>query len=113
MTKHHLLFSRGAWTSNRHALRLRTSEGLHHEVGQFTHEQLHANVPEVPLMSSLLLNKVYYDYEDDPDTHIAVARFKECVISAASHPRVKDIEREVASLTLKALTMQLPYLRRG
>lgn len=44
---------------------------------------------------------------------IAIDNFRFAVDKALRHPRAHDIERNVAMLTIEAVTLQLPFIREG
>lgn len=107
---HHILFSRRQWEAEPLGKRLREDGSLIFNMDMGTHQELHAHVPQVPLLGHHALlgtfnryNPTYNPTKDIDGLCIAIER-------SSRHPRAHRLERHLAGLAIEAIQLQKPYI---
>lgn len=77
------------------------------------HDALHADLPDPPVLDPHIMARTLSNYVPHPNPIIGIDNFRFAVDKAIRHDRTLDIERQVAMLTIEAVTLQLPYIREG
>lgn len=112
--RHHILHLRQEWTLRSNAERLRESPPLVPEIPRDIHEEIHANVPPVPLLGHHALAHIVKAYEPvRGDTLTSMDNLLFAMEAAARHERAHPIERNLAELAIQAVDLQRPYIREG
>lgn len=110
--RHHILFSKKAWSSRDEALALREQVDLVPYMEREAHNELHRVAPEVPLLGWHALQSVNRLYEPEHgDTLGSIDNLMFAIEGAANHRKAHRVERVVASAALEALEIQRAILR--
>lgn len=111
---HHLIHHRREWESRPQSKYIRDLPALVPRIPREVHNEIHANVPPVPLLGYHALLRVaseMQDYRRNPNTLDTLDGLKSAIENAGKHPRAHDIERQLSGLAIAALELQEPYLR--
>lgn len=111
---HHVLFPRKihrAWDEGKI---VREQKGLIPELDLDTHDALHKEVAVVPLLGYYALRRVANTYVSTPHDPIrSMYDYMRCVEQSVTHPRSTQLERDLADLTVRAVELQIPFVREG
>jgi len=109
--RHHILHDRVEWTARPQAKQLRETPQLVPEIPRSLHNEIHANVPSVPILGYHALSRTIKGfYPVRFDTVATIDNFSFAVEEAINHPRSYEIERSLGELTIAAVQMQKPFL---
>lgn len=111
--KHHILFNRQEWTLRPDGERLRETKSLMPLMDRDVHNELHRNVPTVPLLGHVALYRVARDFKPTGDTFESMDRLMSAIEAAGRNPKSHPFEREIGALTVRAIDMQRPYIKEG
>ena len=111
--RHHILHYDRYWCADRNNQKIRQSLGMIALMETDAHDALHDACPAPPPLDVHMSQRTSRLYVPHPNPLIAVDNFRFAVEQAMRHPRTMDIERQVAMLTIEAVTLQLPFLRDG
>lgn len=110
--RHHVLFPKRLYNTYQDSMKLRQNPSLIIEMDRDAHEELHRNVPLVPILGQHALEQVraFYvpDDSEDPIRHIEA--LQRAIEHSKRHPRTHHLEKIMADLTLHALDIQKPYI---
>ena len=113
---HHTIFYRAQWESMADLTRTRRDSRLIVPMDIDAHSELHRNVAYVPPLSQMMANsalRLFNDYKDARDPITNLQNYMSSVEQAAKHPRVGEIERSIADLTVWACEQQIPFIEDG
>lgn len=109
---HHILHHRQEWTLRREAESLRESPPLVPRMNREAHNELHRDVPPVPLLGHYALLRTVRSYEPAyGDTMTSVDNLMFAIEEATRSPKAHQIEKDIAWLAINAIDLQRPYLR--
>jgi len=111
--RHHILHYGEYWNADRHNKKIRQSLGMIALMAVDAHNALHDACPAPPPLDVHMSQRVSGLFVPHNNPLIAVDNFRFAVENALRHPRTHDIERQVAMLTIEAVTLQMPFLRDG
>lgn len=111
--RHHILHYNEYWRANKDNNRLRRSLGLIALIDVDTHRELHRACPAPPSLDPFTAARTVRLYEPTPNPLQGIDNFRFAVEQAMRHERSHDIEQQIAMLTIEAVTLQLPFIRRG
>ncbi len=77
------------------------------------HTELHKDVPAPPPLDVFMSQQVVALYEPHTNPLQGIDNFRFAVEQAARHPHSHELERQLAMLTIEAVTLQLPFIREG
>lgn len=107
---HHILHSRLDWNLRPQSRALRAYPALIPRITRSGHEELHRNVPPVPLLGYHALMRVKSSFECGPDTLSSMDNLMFAIEEAAEHPRAHPLERDLAYLAIQSIDLQKPYI---
>lgn len=108
---HHILHERREWTNRPQASAIREHPSLIPRIPRELHEEIHANVPPVPLLGYYALVRTAKLWTPDPDTITSMENLMEAIDKASKHERSHPIESDLAHLAIQAIDLQRPFLR--
>lgn len=108
---HHVLHYKKEWTLRDQAKDIRNYPSLIPTIPRQVHEEIHRNVPPVPLLGYHALMRVQRDWVRDRDTMQSIDNLLIAIEGASRHERAHPIERELALLAMEAIDLQRPYLK--
>lgn len=119
--EHYILFPKDIWGSNEDTRKLREYEGLHFQMRQDVHEDLHRNVEfadGVPLLGEVMARHVLVRLSGLPGSgdpldnldKLTAAVYKE---SIEIDRNKSSVQRELAKVVYGALLLQRPYIESG
>lgn len=111
--KHHILHYSEYWAANKYNDNLKQSIGLIALMALEPHDAIHAECPAPPPLDPFTAQRVSKLYVPHPNPLQGIDNFRYAVDQAIRHPKTQEIEKQVAMLTIEAVTMQLPYIRQG
>jgi hypothetical protein len=111
--RHHILHYNEYWRADRNNCKLRQAVGMIALMGVEEHTALHNACPAPPPLDIHIAQRASGLYVPHTNPLIAIDNFRFAVDKALRHPRAHDIERNVAMLTIEAVTLQLPFIREG
>ena len=108
---HHLFHERVRWEQYEAGKTIREST-IARGLGRSAHELLHAETAAVPVPSYYSLIRIANEMDRHYNNPLkGVDDYSFAVELANKHPKVKDIEKEVNNLSVRALRAQIPYLK--
>jgi hypothetical protein len=112
--RHHILFNRTMWESNRVARDLREESSLIIPIAIETHRELHKNVSVVPLVDNYMLSRAARRFEGRVNDPLrTMQQLATCIEIAMDFPKVTDIEYRLGALAVDAIEAQIPYIKFG
>lgn len=111
--RHHILFPRKPWETYTEGASLRGTNALIPLMDRNVHNELHRNVPIVPLLGFNALYTVYRGFQTTGDTFQDIARLQSLIDRASDNPKAHEIERGLGDLAIHALDLQIPFLKEG
>lgn len=107
--RHHILFERSTWISNPQAKNLRNTQSLVPRIDRGVHEEIHHNVPMVPLLGRQAMFKVVNLFEPSGHTLEDIDLLARSIERATRQG--PPIERELGGLAIETLMQQKYILR--
>lgn len=107
---HHILNDRISWMSRPEARKLRQTPSLIPRIERPLHEQIHIDLPIVPLLGYHALQRTLATFEPASSTIKSIDNLAFAIESAIKHPRTHPIERDLGELTIEAVMLQREYL---
>lgn len=112
--KDHVLFTRRTWESQQDTKKLRGNRWLIVPIDPDVHDEKHEAVSTVPLLDHFTARRVRAIFEPVPNDYIAsVESLLFAIEEATLSPKAQEVERRLGELTIFAVEIQLPYLRKG
>jgi hypothetical protein len=111
--RHHILNERVTWNARPDSRALRAYPLLVPTIYRASHEELHANVPSVPLLGHHALMNVKGNFQCGNDTLSSMDNLMFAIENASKHPRAHPIERDLCHLAIHAIDLQKPYIADG
>lgn len=110
--EHHLANYKQEWELRPESLYVRRHMGMIALMWREGHEDLHRNTAPVPVPAYYTLQRAVRLWEPvKGDVVASVDSLSVAIDKAASHPKTKPIERELAQLTIQGFQDQLPFIR--
>ncbi len=106
--RHHMLNTRAQWNSMDVSRELRSKYIYHLE--RETHQELHANVPPVPLLGYTALFRVLNTIQPRHDPAHDIDDLLFSIDKATRQSNTHPIERELGLLSIEAIELQRPYI---
>ena len=105
---HHLLHTKNHWTATKEAQALRSMYvyPLEREI----HENLHRDVPPVPLLGYYALSSVLREVNPIKNPSYDLNELTGALERSSRHYKCHPIERELAELAIESIELQKPYL---
>lgn len=110
-SSHHLLFERWGWSAREEAQYLRTTPTLIPRIDREVHNALHEACPPVPLLGAYTLRTVASLFEPKQTTLGSIDSLSVAIKEASKNKNAHYIERELCELAVRALRLQIPFLR--
>lgn len=111
---HHILHHRQEWTLRPEAAALRESPPLIVEIPRSLHNEIHKNVPPVPLLGHYALFRTLRAYNPvQGDSLASIDNLLLAIEEAARSPKSHAIEKTLAELAVEAIDLQRPYIKQG
>ena len=114
--QHHTQFARLPHESVKPLKAIRWDSRLIVPLTLDVHEELHRQIPQVPVMShnmGLQALKMFNQYGDEQDPIANLSNYMRSIEQAMKHPRAKELEKSVASLAIWACEQQIPFIKEG
>lgn len=113
MDRHHVLFNKREWESRPQYKQLRENPGLIIPIDRDVHNELHRNVPQVPVLGYYAIMAVQREFFRGR-THLdTVDNLLFALEKAKEHERLHDLDKSLADLALQAIDLQRPYIHEG
>lgn len=113
-SRHHILFPKSDWESNDVAKQLRRIGSLIPLLDNGVHNELHREIPMVPLLGRNTLYHVMYHLDIRGKHPLdAVDRLILAIEETKNSPKAKPLENDLADLTVRSLVEQRPYIHQG
>lgn len=107
---HHILHNRQEWELRAEGKALRRTKSLIPTLTRAEHEEIHANVPAVPLLGYHALRRTLQLFEPTNNTLESVDSLIRSIDESGRNPKAHYVERGVSELAIWALELQLPFL---
>lgn len=112
--RHHVLFNRTTWESNKIGLALREQPSLIVPMHIDTHRKLHRAVSVVPLLDQYMLSRTSRIFEGRPNDPLrSILELTNCIERSMDQPSVTDIEHRLGELAIDAINAQIPFIEYG
>lgn len=113
--RHHILYNRTAWESNKNTKWLREESGLIVRMGRDAHLELHKEISVVPLLDYHAATRVRRIMRDSDATRpLEVADdFMLAVQEAGKNPKANRLDRALGDLVISAVEGQRIYIEDG
>lgn len=111
--EHHILHDRLEWSLRDDANKIRELPPLKPRMDIEVHRALHKSCPSVPLLGRHALNLVRRDFYPSRDTFASLDDLFFAIENAGRHPKAHSVERNLASLVIGAIELQIPFIREG
>lgn len=109
--RHHILFPRATWESDKSAKELRVIPQLQVPLPLEVHKELHREISTVPMFDRFMAARVLKDFIPIRDSYAGTARaLIESIEGARQHFRTTKLENGLGELAIYALQLQLPYI---
>lgn len=108
---HHPLHPEKEWMLRPQAEVLR--ENITPRMDMEIHNELHDKTPAVPMLGFHALLKTAHEFQPYHDTMRDLDQLLFIIDRAIHHPRSHQIETELGMLTMRAIELQKPYIRKG
>jgi len=110
--RHHALFPRKLHDANSDTKWLRQKHNLIPRLVTIGHAALHSEVVIVPPLDRFTAGRVARDFMPvHNDTIGSIEMLMRSIEHAIRHPKVQELERMNAAVTLHALELQIPFIR--
>lgn len=110
--KHHAIHNRQEWNLRPEGMAIREHHTLLFEGPRSLHDELHANVPAVPLLGIHALQRTVSIWRpDEEDQMRSLENLQFAMERAVRHPKSHAIETQLAFLAIHAIDLQKPYLK--
>lgn len=94
--------------------RLRENRWLIVPIDMDVHDEKHDAISTVPLLDHFTARRVRATFEPTVNDHLgSVVALMFSIEEALKHPKSTELQKRLGELTVHALDIQLPYLRRG
>lgn len=110
---HHILHEKYSWNSRPESAALRAEPTLIPTIPRRIHNEIHHHVPAVPLLPLHGLMRVWSRFEPGNNTMQSVDNLMMSIEQSTKHPKMRNIERDLCHLAVRAIDLQRPYLRQG
>lgn len=110
---HHVMFDKKSWESRTESKHLRYNHSLIIPIDRQVHNELHRDIPIVPLLGYHALKQVNKLYEPEGDPLKDIDKLMLSIEESSHHPRSHAIETHLAELAIWAIDLQRPYIKSG
>lgn len=110
ISRHHLLFNGRAWSAYGEGRSLRETPSLIIPMEHEAHQELHKNIPIVPMLGYYGLASTRKFFEPEYDGR-DIDRLQQAIEKSKGHPRSHMLERSLADLAIHAIDLQKPYFK--
>lgn len=107
---HHLIFNKQEWSLRPDAKTLREQPSLIFSLSRSEHNEIHRNVPAVPLLGYHALQRTLAMYEAGDTPIQSIDNLMTAMEHAANHPKAHIIEKHLAELAIWAVDLQKPFI---
>lgn len=111
--RHHILFDQRSWNASELGRSLRGTPALIPRVDREVHNEIHREVPFVPVLGYHALMAVRNNFEPSFDPLQSMDNLMFAIEDAGKHPRAHRIETEMCRLAIEAIELQRPYIAYG
>lgn len=109
--RHHVLFPRQEWTLRPEAKTLRNTASLIPAIDREVHNEIHRQVPFVPVMGYYALRRVMSDFYPQRTTLATLDELLFSMEEASGNPKSHPIETAQIKLSMLALEAERDILR--
>lgn len=111
---HHVLYTARTWRSQGPTRELRSNRWLIPPLEPDTHREIHSQIATVPLLDHFTADRVLRDFVPIKNNYLAtIGELCLSIEEAIHHPKARQIERELGSLVIHALELQMPLIKEG
>lgn len=107
---HHILHNKQEWSLRPDAKTLREDPSLITSVTRAEHNEIHKNVPAVPLLGYHALQRTLAVYEPGGTNIESIDNLMKAIEHAADHPKAHIIEKHLAELAIWSIDLQRPFI---
>ena len=111
--RHHILHNRVEWHSRPESAQLRETPSLMPMIDRQVHNDLHRYCPPVPTLGIYALQRVVRDFRPSTDVFQSIENLMTSIERSADHPRMHELEREMAYIAIDAIDLQRPFIKEG
>lgn len=106
-----MLFYRPEWSHRTEAKYLRELGGLRVDLLRTDHDEIHRQVPFVPLLGVHALQRVANEHTRTDSLYQNIDNFVRSVERALKHPKSHELEKKLGALTIEAVLMQRDFVK--
>ena len=107
---HHLLHNKQEWSLRPDGKALRETPSLIPRIDRGLHNEIHRNVPAVPLLGYFALQRTLREFYPTRDTLSSMDNLIVAMDIASKHHKAHVIEKAQVHLSIWALELQRPYI---
>ena len=111
--RHHILFPRQEWSLRPESRDLRNTQPLIPRIDRELHNEVHRQVPFVPLIGYHALRRVATDFYPARGTLASIDDMMLSMEKVSKHPKALPLEIGQIALAIEALDIQRTILREG
>lgn len=109
--RHHILFSRKVWQSSELSGGLRSTPSLVPKIDRELHNEIHRQVPLVPMLGYHALARTVRMFYPSGETLQDISRLQIAMEDAVDHPKATRTEKKLAELACYELSVQSYMLK--
>lgn len=108
---HHIIHHKAEWSLRPEAKAIRETPSLIVPMERSLHNEIHSNVPAVPLLGYHALMRTSSNFEPiRGDSLKTIENLMAAIETSASHPKAHVIEKHLADLAIWAIDLQRPFI---
>jgi hypothetical protein len=109
--EHHIIHTKLEWESRPEGEGIRNTRALRPIIPRLIHNQIHANIPAVPLLPWQMIMQVSRTFRPCYDTLATIDSLCTAIERSGNLPKAHPIERHIGELAVDAIRLQIPYLK--
>lgn len=111
--KHHILYTRSVHEANPYTKKLRETPGHIPPLVDDVEGDLHKAIAMVPPLDQYTAQHTLRILQPHRTYLGSINNLLYAIEEAANHSRATELQRDMAELTMRAISMQVPYIREG
>lgn len=111
--RHHLLFERNNWDATAPGRTLRATPSLIPKLDREVHEQIHRDIPSIPILGHAAMLAIRMRFNPTGDTLRDMDGFALAYDRATKSPRSHQAERDIAGIAIEQFLKQKAYVMEG
>lgn len=107
---HHIVHSRAEWSLRPEGKAIRGTPSLIVPMERSLHNEIHDNVPAIPMLGYHALARTLSRFEPTHDTLQTMENLMSAIEQSVDHPKAHIIEKHLADLAIWAIDLQRPFI---